>query len=169
MKEKIGSKWSLCTYKDPDLPLDARLDDALRLLRGIVSLEATQNQEILGQAGAIHKRRWEAFARKQDLEQSLVFYLRGFPVNQDFFLDGVRDLGEYNRDVFATESSLNFSFDYFEVGLADGGRLWLLTRNGGEDVRELAAVTGSLVHRLVHKIMIAIVRLVKHANNIQQS
>ena len=33
-----------------------------------------------------------------------VFYLRGFPVNQDFFVDGVRDLGEYNRDLFATES-----------------------------------------------------------------
>ena len=33
-----------------------------------------------------------------------VFYLRGFPVNQDIFIDGVRDLGEYNRDLFATES-----------------------------------------------------------------
>jgi catecholate siderophore receptor len=33
-----------------------------------------------------------------------VFYLRGFPINQDIFIDGVRDLGEYNRDLFATES-----------------------------------------------------------------
>ena len=33
-----------------------------------------------------------------------VFYLRGFPLNQDIYLDGVRDLGEYNRDLFATES-----------------------------------------------------------------
>jgi len=33
-----------------------------------------------------------------------VFYLRGFPLNQDIFVDGVRDLGEYNRDLFATES-----------------------------------------------------------------
>ena len=33
-----------------------------------------------------------------------VFYLRGFPLNQDIFIDGVRDLGEYNRDLFATES-----------------------------------------------------------------
>ena len=33
-----------------------------------------------------------------------VFYLRGFPAGGDIFLDGVRDLGEYNRDVFATES-----------------------------------------------------------------
>ena len=33
-----------------------------------------------------------------------VFYLRGFPLNQDIFIDGVRDLGEYNRDLFAIES-----------------------------------------------------------------
>src|SRR5262249_55086530 len=33
-----------------------------------------------------------------------LFYLRGFPVNEDFYLDGVRDLGEYNRDLFAIDS-----------------------------------------------------------------
>ena len=33
-----------------------------------------------------------------------VFYLRGFPLNQDIFIDGVRDMGEYNRDLFATDS-----------------------------------------------------------------
>ena len=32
-----------------------------------------------------------------------VFYLRGFPAGGDIFIDGVRDLGEYNRDLFATE------------------------------------------------------------------
>jgi catecholate siderophore receptor len=33
-----------------------------------------------------------------------LFYLRGFPINEDIFIDGVRDLGEYNRDLFATDS-----------------------------------------------------------------
>ena len=33
-----------------------------------------------------------------------VFYLRGFPAGGDIFIDGVRDLGEYNRDIFATEA-----------------------------------------------------------------
>jgi catecholate siderophore receptor len=33
-----------------------------------------------------------------------VFYLRGFPLNQDIFVDGVRDPGEYNRDLFDIES-----------------------------------------------------------------
>ncbi len=30
-----------------------------------------------------------------------VFFLRGFPLSEDIFIDGVRDLGEYNRDLFA--------------------------------------------------------------------
>lgn len=33
-----------------------------------------------------------------------VLFLRGFPLNQDIFVNGVRDIGEYNRDLFATES-----------------------------------------------------------------
>ncbi len=33
-----------------------------------------------------------------------VFFLRGFPIFDNLFIDGVRDLGEYNRDVFATDS-----------------------------------------------------------------
>ena len=33
-----------------------------------------------------------------------MFFLRGFPASGDIFIDGVRDLGEYNRDLFATES-----------------------------------------------------------------
>ena len=34
-----------------------------------------------------------------------VFYLRGFPAGGDLFLDSIRDIGEYNRDLFATERS----------------------------------------------------------------
>jgi catecholate siderophore receptor len=37
-------------------------------------------------------------------QSNMVLYLRGFPVNQDLYIDGIRDLGEYNRDLFATES-----------------------------------------------------------------
>jgi catecholate siderophore receptor len=37
-------------------------------------------------------------------QSNMVLYLRGFPVNQDLFIDGMRDMGEYNRDLFATES-----------------------------------------------------------------
>ena len=37
-------------------------------------------------------------------QSNQVLYLRGFPLNQDIFIDGVRDMGEYNRDLFATDS-----------------------------------------------------------------
>ena len=33
-----------------------------------------------------------------------VFYLRGFPAGGDLFIDGIRDIGEYNRDLFAIDS-----------------------------------------------------------------
>jgi len=37
-------------------------------------------------------------------QNNQVVYLRGFPLNGDNYLDGLRDLGEYNRDLFATET-----------------------------------------------------------------
>jgi catecholate siderophore receptor len=33
-----------------------------------------------------------------------VIFLRGFPLNEDIFINRIRDIGEYNRDLFATES-----------------------------------------------------------------
>ncbi len=33
-----------------------------------------------------------------------IFYMRGFPSGGDLFIDGIRDIGEYNRDLFNTES-----------------------------------------------------------------
>ena len=37
-------------------------------------------------------------------QANAVYYLRGFPLNGDVFIDAVRDIGEYNRDLFATEA-----------------------------------------------------------------
>jgi catecholate siderophore receptor len=37
-------------------------------------------------------------------QASQVFYLRGFPAGGDLFIDGIRDIGEYYRDLFDTES-----------------------------------------------------------------
>jgi predicted acylesterase/phospholipase RssA len=76
-KLKIGRRLAVITYKDPDLPLDERLDKALRLLNQVGSLDSTVDQETLGIAGAVHKRLWETYARKEDLERSLAFYKRG--------------------------------------------------------------------------------------------
>jgi catecholate siderophore receptor len=37
------------------------------------------------------------------VQAAQIFWLRGFQAGGDLFLDGVRDIGQYNRDLFATE------------------------------------------------------------------
>jgi hypothetical protein len=77
-KLKLAQEHALCTYKDPDLPVSDRLDRALRILEAADGLQETQNQETLGLAGAIFKRKWEVSGQKIHLEQSLYHYLRGY-------------------------------------------------------------------------------------------
>lgn len=75
---KIHQQWALCTYKDNDLPADARLDHALKILRRVEKLDTTKNQETLGLVGAVYKRKWEIDNQKQQLERSLLYYKRGY-------------------------------------------------------------------------------------------
>jgi predicted acylesterase/phospholipase RssA len=102
---KLAQQLALVTYKDADLPPDEKLDDALKILREADHLQTTKNQETLGLAGAIHKRRWELDGQKQHLERSLAFYLRGYEqgvegdygytgINAAFVLDLVADQEE---------------------------------------------------------------------------
>jgi predicted acylesterase/phospholipase RssA len=74
---KFAQKRALCTYKDPDLPAEERLDRALGILDAADPLGASIEQETLGQAGAIFKRKWELTASGSYLETSLAYYLRG--------------------------------------------------------------------------------------------
>ena len=79
----LAQQHALCTYKDADLPCDERLDRALSILESYLktrqeSLTSTADQETLGIAGAIHKRKWEMNNQKQHLECSLAYYLRGY-------------------------------------------------------------------------------------------
>src|SRR4051812_37007524 len=53
---------AVLTYKDPELPAEERLDEAwelLRSLKGRYNLSTTEDQEVLGIAGAIWKYRFE--------------------------------------------------------------------------------------------------------------
>jgi predicted acylesterase/phospholipase RssA len=77
---------AICTYKDPDIPLSARLARALEILAEGECLATTVTQETLGIAGAIHKRKWETTMRVAELERSLHYYHRGFE-------QGFEDLG----------------------------------------------------------------------------
>jgi tetratricopeptide (TPR) repeat protein len=83
LRLKIIQQHALCTYKDPDLPADAKLDRALEILKETEAVTSqglgeTTDQETLGIAGAIHKRKWEIDGQKQHLERSLDYYLRGY-------------------------------------------------------------------------------------------
>lgn len=74
----FSQQQALSTYKDPDLPVDQRLDDALAILREKLQLATTSVQETLGLAGAIFKRKWEIDNQAVQLERSLAFYRRGY-------------------------------------------------------------------------------------------
>ena len=78
LRLRVYQEAALCTYKDSDLPVDERLDLALDLLRRADELATTKNQETLGLAGAVHKRKWELTNQKQHLEHSLHYYMRGY-------------------------------------------------------------------------------------------
>lgn len=75
---KIFQKSTLYTYKDPDLPLDWRLDRAFEILEEAEDLATTTSPESLGLAGAIFKRKWEVDSDRRQLERALFFYLRGY-------------------------------------------------------------------------------------------
>ena len=102
---KLAQQLALVTYKDPDLPPDEKLDDAFNILCEADYPHNSNNQETLGLAGAIHKRRWELDGQKQHLERSLAFYLRGYEqgvegdcgytgINAAFVLDLIADQEE---------------------------------------------------------------------------
>jgi predicted acylesterase/phospholipase RssA len=75
---EIFQKSALYTYKDPDLPLEWRLDRALEILSEVEDLARTESQETLGLAGAIYKRKWEVDGLRPNLERALFYYLRGY-------------------------------------------------------------------------------------------
>jgi predicted acylesterase/phospholipase RssA/tetratricopeptide (TPR) repeat protein len=99
----FAQQHALCIYKDPDLPVLKALDQALDILLGSFDLTNTSDQETLGIAGAIHKRRWQATGQKGELERSHHYYRRGFDggaekdngytaINAAFVLDQLADI-----------------------------------------------------------------------------
>jgi predicted acylesterase/phospholipase RssA len=102
---KVFQEWAICTYKDPDLPAERRLKDALARLKKGDDLKGTTNQETLGIAGAIHKRLWEFGKQREELRAARDFYRRGrmqgvardkgyTAVNEAYLLDLLASLEE---------------------------------------------------------------------------
>ncbi len=80
LRLEVHQQSALCTYKDPDLQAEMRLDLALEILGETEDLSKTTNQETLGLAGAIYKRKWNVDNQEQHLERALNYYLRGYAV-----------------------------------------------------------------------------------------
>lgn len=115
LKLKLAQNHALCTYKDPDWPAEQRFKRALEILQEADDLKTTKNQETLGQAGAINKRRWEMEGQRQLLERALYYYRRGYEqgiendygytaINTAFVLDLLAEQEE-NEAKFAGTSS----------------------------------------------------------------
>jgi predicted acylesterase/phospholipase RssA len=95
----------LCTYKDPDLPADTRLQNAEQMLNTvlgeplgrradppqklILALAGSLHrypgleQDLLGIAGAVQKRRWDIYGLRAHLVRSYQYYKRGYEMGSD--------------------------------------------------------------------------------------
>jgi predicted acylesterase/phospholipase RssA len=133
---KLAQQLALVTYKDPDLPPDRKLDDAFDILRQADDLRTTKNQETLGMAGAIHKRRWELDGQKRHLERSLIFYQRGYEqgVERDYGYTGIN--AAFVLDLIADQEAEE------ETGQAQGAAEGAADRrNKAREIREKIAET----------------------------
>lgn len=74
----FGQQHALCTYKDPDLPLEGRLNRGLAILQESDPLDQTASSETLGLAGAIYKNKWFSGGQRTNLDRSAELYLRGY-------------------------------------------------------------------------------------------
>jgi predicted acylesterase/phospholipase RssA len=74
---RLRQQHALCTSKDLDLPPEDRHDLAIEILAAGEDLQKTTDQETLGIAGGILKRRWEVDGRREHLERSLAYYSAG--------------------------------------------------------------------------------------------
>ncbi len=85
VKNKIIQKWALSTYKDTHINRKKALELAIDILQQEFDLSADNEQETFGIAGAIYKRKWDIDGIKVHLEQSLIYYKKGYEkgVEQD--------------------------------------------------------------------------------------
>ena len=105
LRIKVAQQRALCTYKDPDLLSDERLDTALQILKEGDDLDRTTDRESLGLAGAIYKRKWELTGQQRDLEQSLDYYERGYETGttEDYGWTGIN--AAFVLDLLADQES----------------------------------------------------------------
>jgi len=77
-RDKYYRELALCTYKDPDLPSAVKFELAESFLSKIGDPLESDNYDILGMMGGIHKQRWLFDNRFRHLLFSRFFYQKGY-------------------------------------------------------------------------------------------
>lgn len=80
----IISRIALCTYKSK-LPGELESLEKAELILSELKPEQSQDMEILGLSGAIHKRMYELSKDVAQLELAIKFYEKGFTLKQDYY------------------------------------------------------------------------------------
>jgi predicted acylesterase/phospholipase RssA len=101
---ELEQQRALCTYRDQDLPIVDRLDQAIEILKtGLPDLDNSNDPETLAIAGAIYKRKWEVNGEKQYLERSHAYYLKGYNNGDNSYLCYIGINAAFIADVLAQQ------------------------------------------------------------------
>jgi predicted acylesterase/phospholipase RssA len=141
VQTKLFRDLLLCTYKDPDLPAETRLQNAEQMVSTVLGeppgakaeppsptlmgLAETLDQfpklkqDLLGVAGAIQKRRWDTYGQRSYLVRSYQYYLRGY------------EMGSHNDRGY---NAINLAFVLDLLGEQEEGEI-----DHGRAVREMAS------------------------------
>ena len=96
MSAAVARKLALYINKDPDTPVEERIQRSLEVLRKYAALDTTDDPETLANAGGILKFRWRVYNQRGDLEAAWDYYDRacragigdGYPaINSAYLLD----------------------------------------------------------------------------------
>ena len=95
-------------FRTPSTPSATRTETPMRDIPQFINevpQQLIRSQGATSLADALRNAPGISYAAAETgTQNNQVYYLRGFPLNGDIYIDGVRDVGEYNRDLFATES-----------------------------------------------------------------
>lgn len=116
LRTRVFQQAAFCFYKDPDLPLEWKLNRALEMLSRLEDLKSSTDRVSLGIAGAIHKRKWEQDGRREHLDRALNYYLRAYALGAP--PEAAGDLFGYLRVRPATGVDSSVDFGYSGINAA---------------------------------------------------
>lgn len=115
-QDKYYRELAFCTYKDPDLPSAVKFELAESFLSKIRDPLKSQNYDLLGMMGGIHKQRWMFDNRFRHLLFSRYFYQEGYDLWTAAWLaplpetPGQRKFAGRKGDKDAGYTAINYAF-----------------------------------------------------------